>query len=187
MPNPVHFGVISAVAAIAVLCAGCGAGRPSSVAHIGTTPSTTTAAAGNTGSPTPGQLGASLDKYAACMRTHGVPDFPDPVVSGSQVQVVVPKAVGTAPRFKRAQAACQSLAPTGFTQPKITTQDQADYLKAAACMRSHNIVGFPDPTFVGGQVNFPLPPGMKDDSQFEAARQICQKLIPAGLPYSAGN
>ena len=67
----------------------------------------------------------------------------------------------------------------------MTTQDQADYLKAAACMRSHGIVGFPDAVFSGGQVDFPIPQAMNTKStQFGRAREICEMLIPAGLPYS---
>ena len=67
----------------------------------------------------------------------------------------------------------------------FTAQQQADYLKAAACMRRHGIAGFPDPVFSGGDVHFPLPAGMNANStQFLRAREICEQLIPNGLPYS---
>ena len=73
----------------------------------------------------------------------------------------------------------------GTLAPQISTQDRADYLKAAACMRNHGIVGFPDPVISGGNVNFPIPQGMNSNStQFRRAREICEMLIPAGLPYS---
>jgi hypothetical protein len=53
-------------------------------------------------------------------------------------------------------------------------------------MRSHGISGFPDPVFSGGGVMFPIPTGMDTNApQFLQARQTCQKLIPAGLPYSS--
>jgi hypothetical protein len=53
-------------------------------------------------------------------------------------------------------------------------------------MRSHGIASFPDPVFSGGGVSFPTPPaGFATGSpRFVQARQICQRLIPAGLPYS---
>jgi hypothetical protein len=53
-------------------------------------------------------------------------------------------------------------------------------------MRSHGITIFPDPVFSAGGVSFPSPPSGVDTSspQFTRARQICQRLIPAGLPYS---
>ena len=72
-----------------------------------------------------------------------------------------------------------------MSPPQISTQDRADYLKAAACMRDHGIVGFPDPVVSGDNVNFPIPQGMNTKStQFLRAREICELLIPAGLPYS---
>ena len=68
----------------------------------------------------------------------------------------------------------------------MSTHDQADYLKAAECMRSHGIAGFADPVFSGGNVNFPIPSGMDTNStQFRRAREICELLVPPGLPYSS--
>ena len=53
-------------------------------------------------------------------------------------------------------------------------------------MRSHGIAGFPDPQFSNGNVTFPIPHGMDTNSQqFLRAREICQNLIPRGLPYSS--
>jgi hypothetical protein len=122
------------------------------------------------------------------MRSHGVANFPDPVVGPGQVSLHLTPAVASSPHFNSAQAACQHLLPGKPTAIQISTQQQADYLKAAACMRSHNIVGFPDPAFSSGSVNFPIPAGMNTNSaRFDAARAICEKLIPQGLPYSNGN
>lgn len=120
------------------------------------------------------------------MRSHGLPSFPSPTILGQAVRLVVPASLATSPAFLKAQKACQSLMPARLAPPKFTTQQQADYLKAAACMRSHSIAGFPDPTFAGGGVSFNLPPGMDANSTpFRAARVICEKLIPQGLPYSS--
>jgi hypothetical protein len=120
------------------------------------------------------------------MRAHGVANFPDPVIGPDQVSLHLTPAVASSPHFKSAQAACQHLMPGKPGPLQLSTQQQADYLKAAACMRSHNIVGFPDPVFPSpGNVQFPLPAGMDANSpRFEAAREICEKLIPQGLPYS---
>jgi hypothetical protein len=121
------------------------------------------------------------------MRSHGVANFPDPVIGPDRVQIQITPSIANSPHFNSAQAACQHLLPGKPTSTQISSQQQADYLKAAACMRTHNIVGFPDPVFSsGGSVNFPIPTGMDTNSaRFEAARAICQKLIPAGLPYSS--
>ncbi len=84
--------------------------------------------------------------------------------------------------------------PAQNTQPRnmqtrpITPADQADYLNAAACMRSHGIPDFPDPTFQNNTVTFNIPPNIdKNSPQARSAVATCRKLIPAGLPYSGSN
>jgi hypothetical protein len=68
----------------------------------------------------------------------------------------------------------------------ITSADQADYLKAVTCMRSHGIPNFPDPTFEGGSVAFNTrTPIDSRTSQYKRALATCEKLIPPGLPYSS--
>jgi hypothetical protein len=52
-------------------------------------------------------------KFAQCMRSHGVPNFPDPVISGGGVQLKLTGINPSSPQFKSAQRACQSLAPGG--------------------------------------------------------------------------
>jgi hypothetical protein len=67
----------------------------------------------------------------------------------------------------------------------ITPADQADYLNAARCMRSHGVPDFPDPTFENNSVKFNIPSNIDPNSpQAKNAAAICVKLIPAGLPYS---
>jgi hypothetical protein len=67
----------------------------------------------------------------------------------------------------------------------ITPADQADYLNAANCMRSHGVPDFPDPTFQNNTVTFNIPPNIDpNSSQAKSAEAICAKLIPPGLPYS---
>jgi hypothetical protein len=66
----------------------------------------------------------------------------------------------------------------------ITPADQADYLNAARCMRSHGVPDFPDPTFGNNTVTFKIPPNIdKNSPQAKTAEAICVKLIPPGLPY----
>ena len=175
---------LAGLALLTVVAAGCGGAPTTAVAHIGSTTTAPAAAAGG-GRPTPAHLGADLEKYSSCMRANGVGDFPFPVISGQSVSIRLTPAIASSPRFNAAQAACQKYLPPGSTRQQITTKDQAAYLKAAACMRSHGIVGFPDPVFSGGGVGFPLPKGMDANSTpFLAAREICEMLIPAGLPFS---
>jgi hypothetical protein len=172
---------------LAVGAAACGSSAAPRVASIGTTttPANTTAVAA-TGPLTAAGAANDAEKFSACMRSHGVANFPEPVISPGHISLNVDPGVANSPHFASAQAACQHLVPGKLGPPQIGAKQQADYLKAAACMRSHSIVGFPDPVFPSaGDVEFRLPAGMDDKSpRFEAAREICEKLIPQGLPYS---
>jgi hypothetical protein len=120
------------------------------------------------------------------MRAHGIPNFPDPGGDGHFNKHELRQLGISESRARAAGAACQNLLPAG--QPPLTAQQQQDYLRAAACMRSHGIAGFPDPSFSGGGVHFPIPSGIDPSSpQFYQARHSCQRLIPAGLPYSGSS
>ena len=52
------------------------------------------------------------------------------------------------PAVTAASNACRHLLPNGGVSKgnTISSADQADYLKAAGCMRTHGIPNFPDPT-----------------------------------------
>jgi hypothetical protein len=118
------------------------------------------------------------------MRSHGVSKFPDPTSAGTSIKVTKQSLVST-PHFPSALRSCARYAPPRVAPQPITSKDRSDYLKAAACMRHHGIAGFPDPLFSGDQVTFPIPAGMNVNSpQFLRAREICEMLIPPGLPYS---
>jgi hypothetical protein len=149
-------------------------------------------AGGTTGaSATASTQATGLLAYSSCMRSHGVPNFPDPASSGG-----IPKETGqqlgvSLSVLDAANNACQHLIPAGESlsgqaQQTISVPEQQDYLKAAACMRSHGITSFPEPAFQGGQVEFPMLSQLVDlnSPQFTQAYQICKKLIPPGLPYS---
>jgi hypothetical protein len=50
-------------------------------------------------------------KYSACMRSHAVPNFPDPVFSNGGAQLKITGIDPNSPQFVAAQKACQSLQP----------------------------------------------------------------------------
>jgi hypothetical protein len=147
----------------------------------------------STGSTSSAGTGGALSAYisqelafARCVRAHGVPNFPDPDSGGHFSKQEIRQLGVSDSRLRAASSACQNLAPAG--QAPLTAQQQQDYLRAAACVRSHGIAGFPDPSFSGGGVHFPIPSGVDPSSpQFTQARHTCQRLIPAGLPYSGSN
>lgn len=57
------------------------------------------------------KLVAKLLEFVDCMRSHGVPDFPDPSSTGG---LTIPNSIDqNSPPFKRADHACSSLLPAG--------------------------------------------------------------------------
>ncbi len=179
---------------VCVLAAGCGGGSsPPGVANLGTTTTATASSVAPSGSK-PNPVTSAL-AFSECMRTHGEPNFPEPVFHGHSASIDITLASGVdpnSPQYAAANKACKHLLPNkgvppkGSEGPTITPADQADYLKAAACMRSHGIPDFPDPTFQNNTVSFNSRTPIDSNSpQYESALATCDKLIPAGLPYSS--
>jgi hypothetical protein len=182
---PLIIASVVAVVACSLLAAGCGGGNPPAVA----TGSTSTNVAGPSAGTSPQSTG--LVGFASCMRSHGVPNFPDPDSSGGVPKQAVVSAFQAVskPRADAAQTACNHLLPAGGMsgQPvqTLTPQDRQDYLKAAACMRRHGFPDFPDPTFPNNSEQINIPSSINQNSSlFATAATICTKLIPAGLPGS---
>ena len=173
MHRPIAF-VSAGAAALSLVAAGCG-GSSRNVATVAT-PATARAPAG-------------LLTYARCMRSHGVPTFPDPTSSGgiSKPEVVNARKANPS-RFDSADLGCGHLLSSsglGPQQPTITEADRTDYLRAAACMRARGFPQFPDPSFPNNTVRVNIPRTIDQNSpQFKRAALTCTKLIPAGLPYS---
>ncbi len=181
--------VAAVVAGLSALLAACGGGAPSaSVAHVGSTTTSSLAAA------PAGSSSSQLQKFVSCMRHHGVPNFPELVMTpnGGAVPVGPVNIDKNSPTVQKARRACGAILPGGSSPAPsvqaITPKVQVDYIKAAACMRAHGVANFPDPKFSGTSVTFPQPPGMNastgNSPTFLRARRICEKLIPPGLPYS---
>jgi hypothetical protein len=191
--------LIAGLAAFALLAAGCGGGaKTPTVAHLGSSTSSRSSSTGSgsssSGAGSSQSSSASPDSqavaYSACVRAHGVPNFPDPKVSthGNEVSVAIAinPAISGNPNFESAQQACRKLLPGGGpgegSNHQISPREQSQYLKAAACIRSHGIPNFPDPTFSGGGVHLPKTAGINLHSpQVRAAEEACQSLIPGGL------
>jgi hypothetical protein len=98
---------------------------------------------------------AAAFRYSACMRRHGVPNFPDPIVRSSpghaSVGLKVNPAETNSPSFESAQKACNSIMPAP-SPSQIAAQQRHELqgkLSFARCMRRRGITGFPDPTTQG--------------------------------------
>jgi hypothetical protein len=194
----------AALIALGVLVAGCGGNSPtggvaSLSSHVSKTSTTSSTATGSPGSGSASSSASSPHSqavaYSGCMREHGVANFPEPQIStsGNEVKVamrVTPGITGN-PHFQSAEKACSKLLHEGGpggpgSNHQISPQEQSQYLKAAACIRSHGIPNFPDPTFSGGGVHI-AHQGLNESSPaFKAAVQACESLIPGGVHGDRG-
>jgi hypothetical protein len=150
---------IIAMAALALLVAACG-GSPSSKGSGGSTNSG--------GSGTSRSTSSQAVAYAHCMRSHAVPNYPDPEPGRTLpdgLPKVGPRQLGvSSSRYQAALQACHRLLPTGgsFAQqatecmqnndcpPALVQQILTADRTLARCMRTHGVPNFPDPTTDGG-------------------------------------
>lgn len=167
---------------IGVLLAGCGGtGGPSSqVPSIGTTATVTSG----------GGRGAALHEVAQCIREHGLPSYPDPVLTASgQVYTDVQTfRLASEPVANAVQQACGTLmAQAGFdptSEPPAPAPLVRAGVRAAECMRAHGLPHVSDPTArtpyaPGHGFSFAESPGDKFNPVFQHAAQACQAVLDA--------
>jgi len=177
------------IAALALLAAACG-GSP----------------AGSGGSATAGGAAKSPSAvaYSACMRSHGVPNYPDPD-SGGQLPKGDAQQFGVSdPQYQAAQQACEPVLPTGGPiqqqehqcmqdsdcPPSLVQQMMTADLKLARCMRAHGVPNFPDPTNGGasGPIFNITKAGISDAAshteRFIAELTECGHQVGANAPES---
>lgn len=180
---------VAAIVATAVLAmAACSHGSPPST---GGSP----AARGSSNS-------SSAVTYSTCMRSNGVPNFPDPDSKGNPPQAD-PQHLGvSSSQLQVAEQACQHLLPTGGSLQQQTQQclllgDCPQALlhrlltverRYAQCMRLHGLPNWPDPT-VGakGRPVFDLSsagidPQSTESSQFQSKQAACRSLTGGTVP-----
>jgi hypothetical protein len=158
--------VITAAAALALLVAACSS-SPSSVSS------------GGSSSP-------SLLSFAQCMRSNGLPNFPDP--SSNKFPSAQQLGVSDS-QYQMAETACQRLLPAGGGRfPAAEVQQLLAGMRAfSQCMRSHGVTNWPDPTTNSqGQPLFDissagLTRSERHSPQIETAMDTCQRLLPSVL------
>ncbi|HUB70071.1 MAG TPA: hypothetical protein VL984_06585 [Acidimicrobiales bacterium] len=188
---------------LAIVLAACGSAAQSGVASLGKATTTTAqpapavtggvaggGVAANAGNAAPGAGSnsemvmapgnpADMLKFAQCMRSHGVIDFPDPSSNGA---IVVSGTVSQSPQYGAADQTCHDLLPNGgIPTAAQRAQALAEMLKLSVCMRAHGISDFPDPTSEG--IRIALKPGMPSDlvpgnPRLQAAQKACQRFGP---------
>jgi len=113
------------------------------------------------------------------MRSHGVPDFPDPVGNALQLKAGPGSDLDpTSPKFVAAATACKSLQPGGGLGGRVNAAQQANALKYSACMRQNGVPNFPDPVFSNGGAQLKITNIDPNSPQFLAAQKACQSLQP---------
>jgi hypothetical protein len=93
--------------------------------------------------------GGSGLAFASCMRSHGVPNFPDPSSGGGGIKISLGSGINPfSPAFKVAQSQCVKLLPGGGPAAHGVPSEEAkqQMLAVSKCMRAHGVSGFPDPT-----------------------------------------
>jgi hypothetical protein len=162
----------AALAFLALVVAGCGGGGSpgSHVAQLST----------STAPSSPPSRGSTHDQalaYARCIRSKGVPLWPDPESSGTfDKSKLTPHQLGVSTsQIGTAEKACRSLVPiySAAQQSHVL----AEALRFSRCMRAHGAANFPDPESNGAIV---IPHAMENSPAYLAALHFC--LHTYGVP-----
>jgi hypothetical protein len=145
----------------------------------------------------PGATYTQMLAFAKCMRSNGVPKFPDPDRQGDFNNATV-NALISNNSGDNALHQCRSVLPnagTGLTAEQIQQGQQTNLrnaVKAAHCMRAHGIENFPDPagTTQASGVNWqPVISAIQagalslNTPSYEAAFMTCNgKLVGGPIP-----
>jgi hypothetical protein len=141
-------------------------------------------AAADCGSSGSAQPGSSIYvrslAYAACMQSHGAPEFPDPELGprGSLIHPLAPPhGMLSSPGYDKALRACEQLAPVSGRLTGRVKALVGQALSVAACMRARGITGYPDPALIDGGIHVPDLWAIGVDThtpQFQAAGKACK-------------
>jgi hypothetical protein len=132
------------LASLAVVAFGCGGGSPAS-AHVAS--STTAVTQGNNDL-----------RYSHCIRSHGVPNYPDPSKNGNLPKGGAQTFGASSSQYEAAEQSCRNLLPTGGSAslvqclmtgdcpPSVVQPALTEGRKFAQCMRAHGVTNWPDPS-----------------------------------------
>jgi hypothetical protein len=182
---------IIAAAALALPAAACGS-SPSSTGSGSSSTAGRSANSSNAG----GSANAQLVAFSRCMRSHGVPSFPDPQAGASNAKFPsAPQLRVSSSQLSTAENACQRLLPVGIDDqfpPAEVPLLLRGMLPFARCMRSHGVPNFPDPAADSeGRPMFPLSThgislNYSHSQRFNTVMGKCQYLVPhqlGGIPF----
>jgi hypothetical protein len=140
-------GLYAALAALAMLAAACDGSNSPGAAGVG--------------SPGNNSASASAVAYSACMRSRGVPEYPDPGSNGNLPKGNAQDFGVSNSQYQTAERACRHLLPnsdttfiasltqclmTGDCPPALVQRALTEGRKFAQCMRNDGVPNWPDPT-----------------------------------------
>ena len=129
--------------------------------------------------------------FSSCVRSHGVPNFPDPDSKGN-LPNDAKQIAQTNPQFPSATRACQNLLPNGDgLQPSqaLLLQAWSDSYTFTQYMRSHGVSNWPgptsDPVHRPERATFDLQAVGIDQNSLQIAAKIreCEPLLHGWAPY----
>jgi hypothetical protein len=170
----------AAAVALGVAVAACSGGPKAPTVPSAASQSTTTAAPAGGPRSSPQTPLAQAEAYSQCLRSHGLPNFPDPVLTpsggyGYRTKGIDPNSAA----FQRALLACKDLpSPWHSTGQQLTPAQQQAWLSWAKCIRAHGVPNFPDPTFSGGAVRVSGASG-SSSPQLQSAMDACKSQMPS--------
>lgn len=175
-------GLLVSAASAAILVAACSSSSTTStIAGTTSTAGTSATSSSSTSSGTSSTAAGSSTyqksvAYAACMRQHGVPNFPDPLPNGG-FEISTDVTGGTngqvSPQYAAAVNACASLLPSGSPSAQQQQKTLSELLKVSACMRTHGFPTFPDPTVSNEGTYLHIVGFDRNSPQFQSAWATC--------------
>ncbi len=114
------------------------------------------------------------------MRSHGVPNFPDPSADGG---FHIPSTINPqSPAYVSARQTCTKLLPGPIATHTFSDHDRLGLVAAAKCMRARG-VEIADPTFSGPYITLDIPDQTTIQSPvFKRAEQACHYPVPKSQP-----
>jgi len=125
-----------------------------------------------------------LRQLARCIRSHGMPSFPDPIINPLTGQPDFPANAPNPPASIRpiCQPIANRLPPQVLNSPPPSAAGMQGLVRFARCMRSHGHPDWPDPNTIG---EFLVPVQMVSPLKGadRPAMQACIKYVPGGWQY----
>lgn len=191
-------GLVVLVAAAGITLAACSHGPssprvarlPTGSAHSSGDPASgSSGSGGSAGAGSKGNATQLVDKWAACMRTHGDPSQSDPVInSDSDIEISMTNvSQAMASQVHDSSGPCGHYLTAASSalrdgQPMPKGPDQAQLLRYAQCMQANGVPKYPDPVPGSTETNLNNI-GMSTTSPvFEKANNLCAKKtgVPSG-------